>query len=223
MMGGPRDTLTLHNDGVLVKRRRQLRRDLRRRRGPLEREREGPLPSACSPVRPHRVPPVQAVRPVVVVPLEHGLPRAPRRRAPQPRRVGPGGALPDHPQRALQGAQHVPRRRPPRGLGAQAGLGDDRHRPHLLLVVLVDDEQRVDDARLVATVDLAQRVRQPLLGGGVVRPADAEVAGHQLQQHLAKAQDVVGTSGRWTCHAKVVLELIRGHCIFLNKGLCSFR
>jgi len=158
------------------------------------------------------VPPVQAVRPVVVVPLEHGL-----RRAPQPRRVGPGGALPDHPQRALQGAQHVPRRRPPRGLGAQAGLGDDRHRPHLLLVVLVDDEQRVDDARdarLVAAIDLAQRARQPLLGGGVVRPADAEVAGHQLQQHLAKAQDVVGTSGRWTCHAKVALELIRGHCIF---------
>jgi len=91
-------------------------------------------------------------------------------------------------------------------------------------VVLVDDEQRVDDARdarLVAAVDLAQRVRQPLLGGGVVRPADAEVAGHQLQQHLAKAQDVVGTSGRWTCHAKVVLELICGHCIFLNKGVCS--
>ena len=63
-----------HNDGVLVERRRQLRRDLRGRRGPLEREREGPLPSACAPVRPRRVPPVQAVRPVVVVvPLEHGL------------------------------------------------------------------------------------------------------------------------------------------------------
>ena len=75
-MGGgrPPDTLTLHNDGVLVERHRQLRRDLRRRRGPLEREREGPLPSACAPVRPRRVPPVQAVRPVVVVvPLEHGL------------------------------------------------------------------------------------------------------------------------------------------------------
>lgn len=201
----------LHNDGVLVERRRhRLRRDLRRR-GLLERERERRLPAAtaaAAPVRPHRVPPVQALHPVVVVvPLqERRLPRAPRRRAPQPGRVGPGRrALPDHTQRALQGAEHVARRRPPGRLAAQAGLGDDRRRPHLLLVVLVDDEQGVDDARharLVAAIDLVEGARQPFLRGAVVRPADAEVAGHQLQQHLAEAEDVVGASGRWTCRAR---------------------
>ena len=70
-------------------------------------------------------------------------------------------------------------------------------------VVLVHQEQRVhdaSDARPVAAVDAVQRVRKPFFRGHVVSSADAEVAGHELQQHLAEAQNIVGTSGRWTCH-----------------------